>query len=72
MIEFFQPGIVGVLDRPLGLLVQPSSFTLYRGFAIRIDDDLDVRLLETLGEMSDEKLGPTIISRWNRDEWRGD
>ena len=72
MIEFFQPGILGVLDRPLGLLGQPSPFTLYGGFAIRVDHDVDIRLLQTLGEMSDEKLGPAIICRWNRDEWCDD
>jgi hypothetical protein len=71
MVEFFQPGIVGVLDRPLGLLVQPSPFSLYGGFAIRIDRYVDVRLLQTLGEMGHEKLGSTIICRRNRDEWCG-
>ena len=65
VIKFFDPGMLGVLDWPLRVLVDPAPLGLHGRFADGIDNDINVGLPQTLGEMSDEQLSSPILCRWN-------
>ena|SRR5579859_944598 len=44
VVKLFEPGKLGLLDGPLGVLVEPAAFGLDGGFAVGIDHDIHVGL----------------------------
>ncbi len=60
--------MLGIFDRPLRVLVDPSSLRLYGRFTICVYDDLDAGFLKSLRKMRYEQLGSAVIGRGDRNE----
>jgi hypothetical protein len=68
MINVFQCGARVPSDWPLSPLEQPAFFGVYRGLAIRVDHDFNVKLSQTFSEVSYEQLSSTVLDwgNWNK------
>jgi hypothetical protein len=70
MIQFLEPGKLTGLNWPLRTLVPPTMLDINGGLSICVNNNLDAGFLQAFGQLGDKKLGPTIISRRDRNKWR--
>jgi|SRR5580704_453906 hypothetical protein len=69
VVQFSSPSMLGYLDGPLRVLINPAMLHLDRRFAIGVHHDVDTCFLEAFSKMGYEQFGSTIVSRRDGNEW---
>src|SRR5205823_12860159 len=68
--QLLQRRIVVLFDWPLWALIDVTPLHTDARFSVCVNDNFDSGFLKPLGQLSNKELGPTVVSRRDRDEGR--